>query len=110
MAVHCKPTCEVIQCVLVFLFLSCTVYANYSLWPLHDMVMEKQRTLHTVLTMANDRQKMNQSICHSNNTSENLDICSMVDVANGILDRFPDNKIAYRLVRFSSFLYGFTLR
>jgi hypothetical protein len=104
------PWCEFINCMLLLLLLICIVYANYTLGSLHAIVMETELTLHTVLTMAHERPKINQSICYSNNTTDNLDICSMVDVANGILDRFPDNKIAYKLVRVSSFLYGFTLK
>jgi hypothetical protein len=98
-------------CVIITLSLVvyCSVYAIISLWALHATVMETQLTLHTALTMAQQRHKTDQSVCYTNNSTSYHDICDMVDVATGILDRFPGNKVAYKLVNFMSFLYGFTI-
>jgi hypothetical protein len=104
-----KDRCDVIKCLFVLLVLISILYAIYALEALRATVIETQLTLHTALTMAQERQKTDQSVCCSNTIPENSDMCSMVDVATAILDRFPRDKIAYSLVRFMSFLYGFTI-
>jgi hypothetical protein len=101
-----KNCCVSITCVFVLFF---SVYATISLGTLHAVVTETQLTLHTALTMAQERHKIHPSVCYVNNTAGYNDMCSMIDVASDILDRFPDNKVAYKLVNFMSFLYGFTI-
>jgi hypothetical protein len=89
--------------------LGCIWYAIISLGTLRDALTETQLTLHTTLIMAQQRHKIHPSVCCDNSTTVDHGICNMIDVSNGILRRFPGDKVAYKLVNFMSFLYGFTI-